>query len=534
MAEITGAPQYEVAVIGAGPAGIAAAVGAAVGLAGRQGAAVARQSGIAVAEGMATAAARVPVLMVDAAPRPGGQIWRHRSRSELPPPAQRWLERLDRSGTEILCGASVVDIVRAGQGAAGGGEARGNAAASGSKRGPAGAGISDLTSFGMGTGGYGVSGSPGYRLSLDHGGVARVVRARQLILATGARELFLPFPGWTLPRVVGVGGAQALLRSGLSLSGRRVVLAGSGPLLLAVAAALARAGARVVIVAEQAKAGAVLRFGAGLWHSPGKALQALRYRAALGGTRIALGCWVTRADGDDAVREVTLTDGRRSWTESCDLLCTGYGLVPNTELARLLGCAVSDGRVEVDEWQRTTVPGVYSAGETTGIAGVDVALVEGEIAGRMAGGSVGSALTAGAGAATPSALDHLPGRAGAATNSLALTRLLAARARERAFAERLAHAFALRGELRSLPDSGTIICRCEDLTFGLLDPGWCARQAKLYTRVGMGSCQARVCGPALAHLFGWDPDTVRVPAFPTPVSTLTMTSESAESAEGDH
>src|ERR1700733_10506035 len=89
-----------------------------------------------------------------------------------------------------------------------------------------------------------------------------------LILATGARERFLPFPGWTLPNVVGVGGAQALLKSGMAVRGRRVVIAGTGPLLFHVAASLARAGANVALVAEQAARSSVMRFAARLWRSP--------------------------------------------------------------------------------------------------------------------------------------------------------------------------------------------------------------------------------------------------------------------------
>src|SRR5690606_27921610 len=214
------------------------------------------------------------------------------------------------------------------------------------------------------------------------------VAADRVILATGARELFLPFPGWTLPNVFGVGGAQALVKAGASFAGKRVVVAGSGPLLLAVGATLASQGARVAVVAEQASRAALARFGAALLlRSPGRIAQAARLRSALGGARYAIGCWVTRADGDDAVREVTLTDGRRSWTEPCDVLCTGYGRVPNTELAEMLGCIVDGGKVRVDAWQRASVAGVYCAGEPTGIAGVDAALAEGEIAAAHAVGA---------------------------------------------------------------------------------------------------------------------------------------------------
>jgi NADPH-dependent 2,4-dienoyl-CoA reductase/sulfur reductase-like enzyme len=217
---------------------------------------------------------------------------------------------------------------------------------------------------------------------------------------------------------------------------------------------------------------------------------------------------VTRAEGDDVVRAVTLTDGRRSWTERCDLLCTGYGLVPNTELAALVGCDLAGGAVVVDDCQETSVPGSLCAGEPTGVAGVAAALAEGEIAGLAAVGGERAAM-----------IRQFP-------------RLRAARARERTFAAGLQRTFAPRAELRSLAEPGTIICRCEDLPLEALDPGWCARRARLYARAGMGPCQARVCGPALEYLFGWDATATRTPVLPAAISTLIHSSESAAGAEG--
>lgn len=408
----------DVAVVGAGPAGIAAACCAAE--AGRR------------------------VLLLDQSLRPGGQIWRHTTSAQLPAPARRWLDRLGRhSAVEALAEASVVSV------------------------------------------------APGFSLTIEQHGRPLLVRAGSVILATGARERFLPFPGWTLPGVVGVGGAQALLKAGAAVAGKRVVLAGSGPLLLPVAAALVKAGARVATIAEQAPAAAVLSFARGLWREPAKAVQAVRYRAAFPGARYRLGSWAVKAEGDDCVREVTLTDGRRSWSEACDLLCTGFGLVPNTELARLAGAAVAGGAVVVDERQETGVPGLYCAGEPTGIGGVELSLLEGEIAGLAAAGRTGEA-----------------------------ARLLPRCERQRAFARRLEAAFAPREELRSMAEENTIVCRCEDVVLGKLCAGWTSRQAKLYTRAGMGACQGRVCGPALEFLFGWEPDTVRAPIAPAAINTL--------------
>lgn len=413
------AQDVDVVVVGAGPAGVAAATRAAE---------VGRQ-----------------VVVVDAGPRPGGQIWRHTTREALPAPARRWLDRLDRSGARVLCGHAVVDAT------------------------------ADRV----------------LTLVDGDGGTVRL-RARRLVLATGARERFLPFPGWTLPGVVGVGGAQALLKAGARVDGLRVVVAGSGPLLLPVAAALADAGAHVAHVVEQASRRRVLGFGIGLWSTPRRIRDAARYRLAFRSAPYRLGTWVASAEGGERVRRVTLTNGRRRWTEACDLLAVGYGLVPALELPRWIGCALSNGTVRVDGRQRTSVPDVFCAGEPTGIAGMEAALVEGEIAGLCA----------------------------AAREDLARERF-SARDRERRFVAQLERAFALRPELRSLPQNDTIICRCEDVRLGQIRAGWSLRQAKLMTRAGMGPCQGRVCSAGMRFLFDHtDQPTPRPPLWPAPVDAL--------------
>jgi NADPH-dependent 2,4-dienoyl-CoA reductase/sulfur reductase-like enzyme len=195
---------------------------------------------------------------------------------------------------------------------------------------------------------------------------------------------------------------------------------------------------------------------------------------------------VTHADGSGRVETAMLTNGRRRWAEGCDLLCCSHGLVPVTELARLLGCDVANGRVVVDALQRTTVPNVLSAGESTGIAGDAAAIAEGEIAGIAASSSGAPSIPPG---------------------------LRRQQRQGRQFVERLRMAFRPRDELRRLASPDTLVCRCEDVRFGQLDASWTGRQAKLYTRAGMGPCQGAVCGPALEQLFGWAPGSVRPPLF---------------------
>lgn len=390
-------------------------------------------AGIAAAVLAAESGART--LLVDTNPRAGGQIWRHRR--EPPKAARAWTARLARSATSVL-GATVVDA------------------------------------------------APG-ELLLEHAGQPRRVRFDRLVLATGARELFLPFPGWTLPGVVGAGGAQALLKAGAGFAGRRVVLAGSGPLLLAVAATLAASGARLVGIAEQAPMRSLLGFGASLWRTPRKLAEGFGYRARLLGAPYRAGAWVRQVEEQSGALRATLTDGRREWTWDSDVLAIGYGLVPNLELPRLVGCRIADGRVDADRTQQTSLPRVYAAGELCGIAGVSHALSSGAVAGLAAAGC------------------DLPGS------------LVRRCERERAFGARLAAAFALRDELRRLARPETVVCRCEDVACGRLEGYTSAREAKLATRTGMGPCQGRVCGATLGFLRGFEPESVRPPLAPAPV-----------------
>lgn len=312
-----------------------------------------------------------------------------------------------------------------------------------------------------------------------------------LILATGARELFLPFPGWTLPGVVGVGGLQALAKSGVPLAKKRIVVAGSGPLLLAAADYFHKHGANVLAIAEQASRWKLLCFGAALFGQPAKLLQTLRLRASLHKVSYRSGCWITRAEGHASLQHVILTDGHRTWTEECDYVAVAYGLWPNTELASLLGCRPVGNAVAVDESCRTSVPDILCAGEATGIGGLGLSLVEGEIAGFIAAGEISAAM-----------------------------RLGPRHEAEKRFAHRLNRTFTFRPELKALSDVSTIVCRCEDVPFHRLQESSSWREAKLYTRCGMGPCQGRVCGPALNVLFGWESSSVRPPIFPARIGTL--------------
>ncbi|HET6331421.1 MAG TPA: FAD/NAD(P)-binding oxidoreductase [Holophagaceae bacterium] len=407
-----------VLVLGAGPAGLAAAIEAA-------------QAGAQVA-------------LVDALPEPGGQIWRSQWRKGAKGEAARCFEALRSWPISRMMRTRIISAP-----------------------------------------------SPGLLAAESPTGPLTLAYDR-LVLATGARERFLPFPGWTLPGVTGAGALQAMAKSGLDLKNRRVVVSGSGPLLLAVAAHLQRSGARVVAVAEQAPLAQLRPFAKALLSQPSKLLQA----AAFIGLPYRTGSWVQRAKGCTRLEGVLLRSGsKQQWIE-CDFLACGFGLIPSLEAAQMMGCATQEGRVAVDEWQRTSVPGIFAAGESTGVGGEAKALLEGRIAGLSAADRA------------EQARDLLPGMDA-----------------QRRFTDALETAFALRPELRALPEPGTIVCRCEDVPFGALAACARGRDARLHARCGMGLCQGRTCGPAAAYHFGWEPGGPRLPLYPASFPALLQGTE---------
>ncbi len=427
-----GVQTFDALIVGAGPAGIAAACAAA-------------ESGATIG-------------MVDDNPGPGGQIWRGlpvdedlATRSSHEGEQAEWHARLRRAQVKHFYGTRIV-----------------------------------------------AQGAPGTLIAETYEEVF-ALRFKKLILATGARERFLPFPGWTLPGVMGAGGWQALVKSGCLPVGNhiRVVIAGSGPLLLAIGAFFRKMEStnrpQLVMIAEQAPASRIQRFARKLLGHGKKLLQAMQLRLALASVPYRTGTWLVRAGGAEKLEWVELTNGRKTWRIACDYLACGFHLVPNTELAELLGCELRGGFVRVNEFQETSVENVFCAGEPVGIGGLETALIEGQVAGYAA-----------------------------TDKSEAARGLLQKCATARRFAALLEETFALRKELREMPTPDTFVCRCEDVTFARLArrSGW--RDAKLHTRCGMGPCQGRVCGPAAEFLFGWKVDSVRPPIFPARVESLAL------------
>jgi D-hydroxyproline dehydrogenase subunit alpha len=315
----------------------------------------------------------------------------------------------------------------------------------------------------------------------------------RLILATGARELFLPFKGWTLPNVIGAGALQALIKEGLNIRGKRIVIAGTGPLLLAVASLARKQGGKVLGILEQAPAKQVLAFACQTALYPSKAAQAIK----LGARAFPIyrtNAFVIEAIGKDRLGAVTYQIGQKKYQVDCDIAAVGYGLIPNNELAAVLGCETRDGYVVVDNEQRTTVPNLFAAGEITGIGGVEKSMIEGEIAGLCS---------------TSQPADHHWRR----------------RNRSWQFVKLLEKSFRLSPALKNLATEHTILCRCEDVSFGEVNRYKNWRLAKLQRRIGMGPCQGRVCGPAFSFLCGHgvadsERASVRPPVFATDLGNL--------------
>lgn len=315
-----------------------------------------------------------------------------------------------------------------------------------------------------------------------------------LVLATGAHDRVVPFPGWTLPGVYTAGAAQTLARTERIAIGRRVMVSGTGPFLLPVAKSLSAVGAQVISVLEANAASTLTRGWLGHPHRLVAHRRKLRDLAEYGWShvrhRIPLrtGRAVIAALGDDRVEAVVTARLDSGWhpvagserVVAVDAVCVGHGFTPSLELALASGCLLTSTAagtfVAVDDTQLTSTPGVYAAGEITGIGGADCADVEGRVAGFAAAGG------------------RVPAR---------LTRKLTA---ARQFVSRMHAAHPVPDGWRSWLDDETIVCRCESTTLGRLRSAYevdmSVRATRLATRAGLGPCQGRFCGANVDTLCG--------------------------------
>jgi NADPH-dependent 2,4-dienoyl-CoA reductase/sulfur reductase-like enzyme len=331
----------------------------------------------------------------------------------------------------------------------------------------------------------------------------RHVVARHVILAPGAHDRPVAFPGWTLPGVITAGGAQTLVKTQRVLPGERIVFAGSGPLALAFPAQLRGYGANVVTVLETGPAprpADVLRLLRAARGNEHLLRDAAAYRGRLLRDRVPLryGRVVVRAEGDGRVEEVVHAAVDRDWrplsgTEervAADTLCVGYGFFPSVELPRLAGCdftydeGLGGPVVARDAWLRTTVAGISAAGDGTGVAGSYVAIDEGRLA------ALGALADLGALSAAAAEERARPIR----------VRL----ARKEAFRRALAPLHRVGPGIYELATPDTVVCRCEGLTLGTLDDALATtgdpNLVKLLTRAGMGLCQGRNCQRQIAAI----------------------------------
>ena len=328
------------------------------------------------------------------------------------------------------------------------------------------------------------------------------LQTRAVVVATGATELVLPFPGWDLPGVTTAGAAQALLKGQHVTAGARVLVAGSGPLLLPVAASLAQAGVRVAALLEATSARWSAARAASLARFPARLREAAGYAAVLARHRVPVrtGWAVVACRGASRVQEATVARVDPDWHPvpgtayqvAVDAVHVSFGFSPALELARQLGCAEvpHPARPVAAVWHdadmATSVRGVFAAGEATGVGGARVAELEGYLAGAAAARYLGRAGS------------FMPRTRG----------IREALARGRRFAALLDVVYPFPGGHASRagwldwPEPDTVACRCEEVPWSAVGEAVAAgavnlRSVKGVTRCGMGYCQGRVCGPIL-------------------------------------
>ncbi|MBP2230111.1 NADPH-dependent 2,4-dienoyl-CoA reductase/sulfur reductase-like enzyme [Azospirillum agricola] len=353
-------------------------------------------------------------------------------------------------------------------------------------------------------------------------GATEVLPFSHLILATGATDRVLPFPGWTTPGVFTLGGSQVALKFQGCAVGRRVTFLGTGPLLYLVAYQYLKAGVEVAGVFDTAPFDAQARAAAGMLRDPATLAKGLCYVGWLRahGVTIRNNVRPVRVEGGERVEALVWTQDGREERTPCDAVAFGLGLRSETQLADLAGCRFRFDAMdrawlpERDPAGRSSVAGVYLAGDGSGIAGADAAEAAGERAAL--------------------ALLEDAGLAFAHERAATLDHKLA---RIAAFRRALSAAFPFPDDWAGAIADDTMVCRCEGVTAGALRAVATTGQAreinraKALTRAGMGRCQGRMCGAAttelLARALGTGPDGVgRLRAQP-PIKPLPVAAEPA-------
>lgn len=314
---------------------------------------------------------------------------------------------------------------------------------------------------------------------------------QQLIVASGATDRVLPVPGWTLPGVYALGGAQVALKFQGCAIGKRVVFMGTGPLLYLVAYQYAKAGVEVAAVLDTAKLSDQLAAMPALLTQPAVLLKGLYFVAWLRAHGVALhsGVRPLRVLGQTRVQAVLWQHSGKEHTLACDAIGFGYALRSETQLADLLGCRFAfapQQRAHLPERDgagRSSVAGVYLAGDGAGIMGADAA--------EWAGERAALALLA----------DN-----GVAIDTVRAQVLEQKLGRLQRFRTGLERAFPFPGNWAAQAPDELVVCRCEHITAGELrrtvqtSGADDLNRLKALSRVGMGRCQGRMCGVAAAEI----------------------------------
>jgi thioredoxin reductase/bacterioferritin-associated ferredoxin len=342
-----------------------------------------------------------------------------------------------------------------------------------------------------------------WQVKLQCNNCSSQIEAPIIIIATGAYDRSIAFPGWNLPGVMTAGAAQTMIKNQGILPGKRALLSGSGPLQLAAAANLVDAGAEVIAVLECGSR--LLRKGIShipaVWGQWGRMHEGLGYAGTLVKAKVPykLGWSVIKAMGNEKVEEVVIAKvdeiGKpikgSIQTHDVDALIVGYGLTPSTEFFRLLNCEMkfspSEGIYIPDrnEYFETSLPGIFAVGDCAGIGGAELAMVEAKITAKRIAWKLG----------------HVSNDQSFKIESSEIRALK----KEQRFAKMLGQVFTIPQGLFKLAEEDTIICRCEQVTLSEVNKAisygaQSVTDIKTITRSGMGNCQGRTCGSILAQI----------------------------------